>query len=112
MKRSLSVALAVLLVLTALSACSGEPAAPDSSSPASDTPEPLPKPLVGVAESGILLSFTADVLETNKWCLGKDGLIVFASPYEISSYSEGVITFTVPHAKLSGTLMDKWLPVQ
>lgn len=62
--------------------------------------------LVGVED------FAAGVLDTNQWYLGETGLTVFASPYEISSYSEGVITFTVPYAELSGILLDSWLPVQ
>lgn len=56
--------------------------------------------------------FSEGILDTSQWCLDKVGLTVFASPYEIASYVEGVISFTIPYAKLSGLINEKWIPAQ
>lgn len=45
------------------------------------------------------------------WTLTEDGLTVFSDIYEIGSYADGIVRFTVSYDDLSGLLKDEWLPL-
>ena len=44
------------------------------------------------------------------WYFDEDGLVLFANPYELSSYAAGIIDFHVPYEELRGMIDDKWFP--
>lgn len=46
----------------------------------------------------------------NHWYFSNEGLCVFFPPYEIAPYASGVVTATVPYAKLTGILYDAYFP--
>ncbi len=44
------------------------------------------------------------------WTLTEEGLTVFSDIYEIGSYADGIVRFTVTYDELSGLLKEEWLP--
>lgn len=45
------------------------------------------------------------------WTLTEAGLTVFSDIYEIGSYADGIVRFTVSYEELNGILDEAWLPV-
>ena len=45
------------------------------------------------------------------WTLNEEGLVVFSDIYEIGSYADGIVRFTLPYEELDGVLNEAWLPV-
>ena len=56
--------------------------------------------------TGDINAFAEGVLDTEEWYLSDEGLVVFASPYEIAPYAAGTISFTIPYSELEGLLLD------
>ena len=46
------------------------------------------------------------------WTLTNEGLTVFSDIYEIGSYADGIVRFTVSYEDLAGLLKEEWLPVK
>lgn len=46
------------------------------------------------------------------WTLNADGLVVFSDIYEIGSYADGIVRFTVPYEELDGVLNESLLPME
>lgn len=46
------------------------------------------------------------------WTLNDEGLTVFSDIYEIGSYADGIVSFTVPYSDLTGLLNENLLPVE
>lgn len=44
------------------------------------------------------------------WSLDSEGLTVFSDVYELGSYADGIVRFTVPYAELKGVLNEAWMP--
>lgn len=60
--------------------------------------------------TGDIDAFAEGVLDTEQWYLNEEGLVVFASPYEIAAYAVGTISFTIPYSELEGLLNSSLLP--
>ena len=52
----------------------------------------------------------APLLRQGAWYFDGQGLVIFSSLYEISSYAAGPIVFSIPYAQLQGHVDDRWLP--
>ena len=52
----------------------------------------------------------APLLRQGSWYFDSQGLVIFSSLYEISSYAAGPIFFCIPYADLQGHIDDRWLP--
>lgn len=50
------------------------------------------------------------LLRQGSWYFDGQGLVIFSSLYEISSYAAGPIFFHIPYAELSGHVDELWLP--
>ena len=50
--------------------------------------------------------------EQSAWFLSTDGLCVYFSPYDIAPYVVGEIVIEIPYEKLSGILLDDFIPAQ
>lgn len=50
------------------------------------------------------------LLRQGSWYFDGQGLVIFSSLYEISSYAAGPIVFHIPYADLQGHIDDRWLP--
>ena len=46
------------------------------------------------------------------WTLTEEGLSVFSDIYEIGSYADGIVRFTVSYEELNGLLKEEWLPLE
>lgn len=44
------------------------------------------------------------------WTLDGEGLTVFSDVYELGSYADGIVRFTVPYEELNGVLDEAWMP--
>ena len=56
--------------------------------------------------TGDLDSYAGGVLDTEKWYLDGEGLVVFAAPDELAPHAAGTIVFTIPYSELEGLLND------
>lgn len=54
----------------------------------------------------------APLLRQGAWYFDGQGLVIFSSLYEISSYAAGPIVFSIPYAQLQGHIDDRWLPAE
>lgn len=54
----------------------------------------------------------AALLREGSWYLDEKGLVVFSDVYELGSYAEGIIRFTIPYSELAEHIKAKWLPVE
>ncbi|MBR5343123.1 MAG: DUF3298 domain-containing protein [Oscillospiraceae bacterium] len=52
------------------------------------------------------------LIREGSWLLGEEGIVVFSQPYEISSYADGSIRFTLRYDELDGILKEEWLPLE
>ena len=59
-----------------------------------------------------LPSAMAALLREGSWYFDDNGLVVFSDVYELASYAEGIIRFTIPYGALEDYLDAKWLPTQ
>lgn len=50
------------------------------------------------------------LIREGSWVLDAEGLTVFSDIYEIGSYADGVVRFTVPYEQLSGIMNDTLMP--
>lgn len=50
------------------------------------------------------------LLRQGSWYFDGQGLVIFSSLYEISSYAAGPIFFSIPYADLRGHVDEQWLP--
>lgn len=62
-----------------------------------------------VPEDALEESLSALVRE-GSWYFDGEGMTVFSSLYEISSYAAGIIEFKVPYSELSGIIDSKYIP--
>ena len=56
--------------------------------------------------TGDLDAYAGGVLDTEKWYLDGEGLVVFAAPDELAPNAAGTIVFTIPYSELEGLLND------
>ena len=56
--------------------------------------------------TGDLDAYAGGVLDTEKWYLDGEGLVVFAAPDELAPHAAGTIVFTIPYTELEGLLND------
>lgn len=56
--------------------------------------------------TGDLDAYAGGVLDTEKWYLAGEGLVVFAAPDELAPHAAGTIVFTIPYSELEGLLND------
>ena len=56
--------------------------------------------------TGDLHAYAGGVLDTEKWYLDGEGLVVFAAPDELAPHAAGTIVFTIPYSELEGLLND------
>lgn len=56
--------------------------------------------------TGDLDAYAGGVLDTEKWYLDGEGLVVFAAPDELAPHAAGTIVFTIPYSELEGLLND------
>ena len=54
----------------------------------------------------------APIVREGSWYFDKNGLVVFSDVYELGSYAEGSIRFTIPYDALAEQIDAKWLPVE
>lgn len=54
----------------------------------------------------------APVVREGSWYFDENGLVVFSDVYELGSYAEGIIRFTIPYEALAEQIDAKWLPVE
>lgn len=59
-----------------------------------------------------LPSAMAALLREGSWYFDDNGLVVFSDVYELASYAEGIIRFTIPYGALEDYIDAKWLPTQ
>ncbi len=52
------------------------------------------------------------LIREGSWSLDSVGLTVFSDIYEIASYADGIVSFTLPYEELSGLLAEKYLPLE
>ncbi len=50
------------------------------------------------------------LIRDGSWSLDSVGLTVFSDIYELGSYADGIVRFTVPYAELEGVLPEGWMP--
>ena len=50
------------------------------------------------------------LLRQGSWYFDSQGLVIFSSLYEISSYAAGPVFFHIPYAELQGHVDEQWLP--
>lgn len=66
---------------------------------------------LGLFEEGTgYAEILAPLLRQGAWYFDGQGLVIFSSLYEISSYAAGPIVFSIPYAELQGHIDDRWLP--
>ena len=66
---------------------------------------------LGLFEEGTgYAEILAPLLRQGAWYFDGQGLVIFSSLYEISSYAAGPIVFSIPYAQLQGHIDDRWLP--
>lgn len=56
--------------------------------------------------TGDLDAYAGGVLDTEKWYLDGEGLVVFAAPDELAPHAAGTIVFTIPYSELEGLLNE------
>lgn len=56
--------------------------------------------------TGDLDAYAGGVLDTEKWYLDGEGLVVFAAPDELAPHAAGTIVFTISYSELEGLLND------
>lgn len=56
--------------------------------------------------TGDLDAYAGGVLDTEKWYLDGEGLVVFAAPDELTPHAAGTIVFTIPYTELEGLLNE------
>ena len=56
--------------------------------------------------TGDLDAYAGGVLDTEKWYLDGEGLVLFAAPDELAPHAAGTIVFTIPYSELEGLLND------
>ena len=56
--------------------------------------------------TGDLDTYAGGVLDTEKWYLDGEGLVVFAAPDELAPHAAGTIVFTIPYTELEGLLNE------
>ena len=54
----------------------------------------------------------AALLREGSWYLNGEGLVIFSDVYEIASYADGIIHFTIPYGELAPYLNEKYLPIE
>lgn len=59
-----------------------------------------------------LRSALAMLIREGSWYFDENGMVFFSDVYELASYAEGIIRFTIPYAELENVLDEKWLPNQ
>ena len=59
-----------------------------------------------------LRSALAMLLREGSWYFDENGLVLFSDVYELASYAEGIIRFTVPYEELENYIDAKWLPTE
>ena len=68
---------------------------------------------LGLFEEGTgYAEILAPLLRQGAWYFDGQGLVIFSSLYEISSYAAGPIVFSIPYAQLQGHVDDRWLPAE
>ncbi len=68
---------------------------------------------LGLFEEGTgYAEILAPLLRQGAWYFDGQGLVIFSSLYEISSYAAGPIVFSIPYADLQGHIDDRWLPAE
>lgn len=68
---------------------------------------------LGLFEEGnAYADILAPLLRQGSWYFDSQGLVIFSSLYEISSYAAGPIFFHIPYADLQGHIDDRWLPAE
>ena len=68
---------------------------------------------LGLFEEGTgYAEILAPLLRQGAWYFDGQGLVIFSSLYEISSYAAGPIVFSIPYAQLQGHIDDRWLPAE
>lgn len=50
------------------------------------------------------------LIREGSWYLDGNGLVIFANPYEIASYGQGIVSFKIPYSELAGLIDDMWIP--
>lgn len=66
---------------------------------------------LGLYEEGTAYAdILAPLLRQGSWYFDDQGLVIFSSLYEISSYAAGPIFFNIPYTELQGHVDDRWLP--
>lgn len=56
--------------------------------------------------TGDLDAYAGGVLDTERWYLDGEGLVVFAAPDELAPHAAGTIVFTIPYTELEGLLNE------
>lgn len=56
--------------------------------------------------TGDLDAYAGGVLDTEKWYLDGEGLVVFAAPDELAPHAAGTVVFTIPYTELEGLLNE------
>lgn len=51
-----------------------------------------------------------DLIDSENWYFGNDGLVVYADPYSIASFVQGRIDFVIPYDVLTGLISDDYIP--
>ena len=52
------------------------------------------------------------LLREGSWYFNNNGMVIFSSLYEISSYAAGIIEFEIPYSELDGHIDEKWIPAE
>lgn len=66
---------------------------------------------LGLFEDGtVYADILAPLLRQGSWFFDGQGLVIFSSLYEISSYAAGPIFFHIPYIELQGHVDGQWLP--
>lgn len=68
---------------------------------------------LGLYEEGTgYADILSPLLRQGSWYFDDQGLVIFSSLYEISSYAAGPIFFHIPYAKLRDHVDNQWLPAE
>ena len=68
---------------------------------------------LGLFEEGTgYADILSPLLRQGSWYFDGQGLVIFSSLYEISSYAAGPIFFCIPYADLQGHVDQRWLPAE
>lgn len=59
-----------------------------------------------------LESALKELFREGSWFLNDEGLVVFSDLYEIGSYADGIIRFTLSYEELQGLISDRYMPVE